>query len=68
VRDTGTTKHAGLKDWLMLDLIERKIRLRTERVFEERGHAEDQTLEDWLKAASEVLRTIVLAPLRRSQH
>jgi hypothetical protein len=47
----------------MLDLIERKIRFHTDRLYEEREHAEGRELEDWLKAASEVLRTTVLAPL-----
>jgi hypothetical protein len=61
-------KHHGLNHWLMLDLIERKIRLHTDRLYEEREHAEGSELEDWLKAASEVLRTNVLAPLWRSQH
>ena len=55
-------KHHGLNHWLMLDLIERKIRLHTQRLYEGRVHAEGRELEDWLKAASEVLRTSVLAP------
>jgi hypothetical protein len=53
---TGSTAGA------MLDLIERKLRLHTDRLYEERGHAEGCELEDWLKAASEVLQTTVLAP------
>jgi len=57
VRETRTTKHEGLNHWLMLDLIERTIRLRTQRLYEERGHAEGRALEEWLKAESEVLRT-----------
>jgi hypothetical protein len=60
VRDTNTAKHHGLNHWLMLDLIERKIQLHTDRLYEERGHAEGRELEDWLKAASEVLRTSIL--------
>ena len=55
MRDTGT-KHKGISHWLMLDLLGRKIRLRTERLCEERGPAESPTFEDWLKAATEVLR------------
>jgi len=62
VRDTSTAKHHGLNHWLMLDLIERKLRLHTDRLYEERGHAEGSELEDWLKAASEVLRTSVNQP------
>jgi len=67
VKDTTTAKHHGLNHWLMLDLIERKIRLHTNRLYEERRHVEGRELEDWLKAESEVLRAIVLAPLWRSQ-
>ena len=59
-------KHHGLNHWLMLDLIERKIRLHTQRLYEGRVHAEGRELEDWLKAASEVLRTSVLAPVERN--
>jgi len=57
VRDTRA-KHRGINHWLMLDLIERKIRLYTQRLCEERGHAEGCELEDWLKAMSEVLLTL----------
>ena len=68
MRDTSTAKHHGLNHWLMLDLIGRKIRLHTDRLHEKRGHAQGRELEDWLKAESEVLRTIVLTPRLRSQH
>ena len=61
MRDTNTANHHGLNHWLMLDLIERRIRLHTDRLCEERGHAGGRELEDWLKAASEVLRTRDLA-------
>jgi len=53
-----TTKRKGINHWLMLDLIERKIRLRTEQLYEERGHAQGRALEQWLKAVSEVLHTL----------
>jgi hypothetical protein len=70
VRDTSGTRHRGLKDWLMLDLIERTIALRTQRLYEEREHAEGRKLEDWLKAASEVLLTLNIATRRgrRGRH
>jgi len=68
VRDRGTAKHQGVNHWLMLDLIERMIRLHACRLYEERGHAEGRNLADWLKAESEVLRTGVLAALWRSQY
>jgi len=48
----------GLNHWLMLDLTERKIRLRTERLCEKRGQADARVFEDWLKALSEVLATL----------
>jgi len=41
----------------MLDSIERKIRLRTEQLCKERGHAKGRALEEWLRALSEVLTT-----------
>jgi len=53
-----TTKRKGINHWLMLDLIERKIRLRTEQLYEERGHAQGRALEQWLTAVSEVLHTL----------
>jgi DUF2934 family protein len=58
VRDTNTTKHEGINHWLLLDLTERKIRLRSERLYEKRGQADVRGCEDWLKALSEVLATL----------
>jgi len=58
VRDMSTTKHKGINHWLILDLIERRIRLHMQRIYEECGHAEGRELADWLKAQSEVLRTL----------
>ena len=52
------TKHKGINHWLMLDLIERKIRLRTEQLYEKRGQADVRVFEDWLKAISEALATL----------
>jgi hypothetical protein len=48
---------------LMLELLERKIRLRASQLYHERGQAEGQELEDWVKAESEILKTSILAPL-----
>jgi hypothetical protein len=48
---------------LMVDLLERKIRLRARQLYEERGKVDGQALEDWVKAESEILRTSILAPL-----
>jgi len=47
----------------LLDLIERKIRLRAHQLYEERGYVEGFALEDWVQAESEVLKTSILAPL-----
>jgi hypothetical protein len=51
----------------MLDLIERKIRIHAQQLYEERGRIEGHALEDWLKAESEVLKTSILAPLWHSR-
>jgi len=54
---------------LMLDLIERKIRLRAHQLYEERRDAAGSALSDWLQAESEVLNTSILAPIYwRSRH
>jgi hypothetical protein len=47
----------------MLELLERKIRLRARQLYDERGQSEGQELEDWVRAESEVLRSSILAPL-----
>jgi Protein of unknown function (DUF2934) len=47
----------------MLELLERKIRLRARQLYHERGQADGQELEDWVQAESEILRTSILAPL-----
>jgi hypothetical protein len=48
---------------LMIDMLERKIRLRARQLYEERGKAEGQALADWVQAETEVLRSSILAPL-----
>jgi hypothetical protein len=48
---------------LMVELLERKIRMRARQFYDERGQLDGQELEDWVKAESEVLRTSILAPL-----
>jgi len=58
MRDTSKAKYHGLNHWLMLDLIERQIALRTHQLYGKRGHTEGHELEDWLQAESEVLRTL----------
>lgn len=47
----------------MVDLLERKIRLRAGQLYVERGEVEGRALEDWIRAESEVLGSSILAPL-----
>ena len=47
----------------MMELLERKIRLRARQLYDERGQVEGQELEDWVRAESEVLQASILAPL-----
>jgi hypothetical protein len=48
---------------LMMELLERKIRLRARQLYEERGQVEGRELDDWVRAESEVLKASILAPL-----
>jgi len=48
---------------LMVELLERKIRLRARQLYDQRGRVEGQALEDWVRAESEVLKSSILAPL-----
>jgi hypothetical protein len=48
---------------LMLELLERKVRMRARQLFDERGRVEGRDLEDWVQAESEVLKSSILAPL-----
>jgi hypothetical protein len=48
---------------LMMELLERKIRLRARQLYEQRGQIEGRELEDWVQAESEVLESSILAPL-----
>ncbi len=53
---------------LMTELLERKIRLHAQHIYDQRGQAEGRALEDWVQAESQVLRKSILAPLyRRNQ-
>jgi hypothetical protein len=47
----------------MVELLERKIRMRARQIYHERGQAEGQDVEDWVQAESEVLQSSILAPL-----
>jgi hypothetical protein len=48
---------------LMVELLERKIRLRARQIYNERGQVEGQELDDWVQAESEILKSSILAPL-----
>ena len=50
---------------LITDLIERKIRLHAQHLYDQRGQAEGLALQDWVQAESEVLAKSILAPLYR---
>ena len=47
----------------MMEMLERKVRLRAAQLYDERGQIEGQALEDWIRAESEVLESSILAPL-----
>jgi len=47
----------------MVNMLERKIRLRARQLYEERGQEDGRALDDWVKAESEVLKSSILGPL-----
>jgi hypothetical protein len=47
----------------MLEMLEKKIRLRAQQLYEQRSQHEGSALEDWVKAEHEVLQHSILAPL-----
>ena len=50
---------------LMTELLERKIRLHAQHLYDQRGKAEGLALQDWVEAESRVLENSILAPLYR---
>jgi len=48
---------------LLMELVERKIRMRAQELFESRGREEGSALRDWVVAESEILGSSILAPL-----
>jgi hypothetical protein len=52
---------------LMIRAVERKVRSRAQQIYESRGQAEGQDLQDWFQAESEVLENKVLAKLYRGR-
>jgi hypothetical protein len=50
---------------LMTQLLERKIRLHAQHIYDQRGQAEGHALADWVQAETSVLENSILAPLYR---
>lgn len=50
---------------LITELLERKIRLHAQNLYDKRGQTEGLALQDWVQAESEVLGNSILAPLYR---
>jgi hypothetical protein len=50
---------------LITELLERKIRLHAQKIYDKRGQTEGLALQDWVQAESEVLEKSILAPLYR---
>jgi hypothetical protein len=48
---------------LVLEIIERKIAVRAYDIFQSRGNAEGNALDDWLRAEEEILGQSISAPL-----
>jgi hypothetical protein len=59
--DTRRTKQQAL----MTELLERKIRLHAQHLYDQRGQEEGLALQDWVEAESRVLENSILAPLYR---
>ncbi len=49
----------------MVKMVERKVRSRAQQLYETRGQAEGQELQDWFQAESEVLENSIIGPLYR---
>ena len=50
---------------LLVELVERKIRVRAQQLYQDRGHVDGFALADWVQAEAEVLARSILAPLYR---
>jgi hypothetical protein len=50
---------------LITELLERKIRLHAQHLYDQRGQTEGLALQDWVEAESQVLGSSILAPLYR---
>jgi hypothetical protein len=61
--DTDTRRQK--QQALITELLERKIRLHAQHLYDQRGQAEGLALQDWVEAESQVLQNSILAPLYR---
>jgi len=52
---------------MVAGLLERKIRLHAQQLYEQRGKEEGLALQDWVQAESEVLGKSIMAPFYRKQ-
>ena len=50
---------------LLTELLERKIRLHAQHLYDQRGQQEGLALQDWVEAETRVLENSILAPLYR---
>jgi hypothetical protein len=50
---------------LITELLERKIRLHAQKLYDQRGQSEGSALQDWVEAEAQVLQKSILAPLYR---
>jgi hypothetical protein len=50
---------------LITELLERKIRLHAQHLYDQRGQQEGLALQDWVEAETRVLENSILAPLYR---
>lgn len=47
----------------MVNMLEKKIRMRARQLYEERGQEDGKALDDWVQAESEVVKSSMLGPL-----
>jgi hypothetical protein len=64
---TSASRDRGRAEFQLLlhQFVERKIQLRAYEMYEQRGRADGQALDDWLRAEAEILQGSMLSPLMR---
>jgi hypothetical protein len=50
---------------LMVRMVERKVRVRAQQLFDERGQEDGHALKDWFQAEEEILENTAIGPLYR---